>query len=121
MIGVPTAKLRAGMIGVKNPRRLRTFWAGMVPTVASKTEGRYRNARREERREQDAVWATDLIDDFFPMDDKAQIEHDKRQDDRRARERRAEDRRQAQVSADDVEGWNGDDRPRGRPPGYRAP
>ena len=66
--------------------------------------------RREERREQDAVWATDLIDDFFPMDDKVQIEHDKRQDDRRARERRAEDRRLAQVSADDVRGWNGDDR-----------
>ena len=44
------------------------------------------------------------------MDDKAQIEHDKRQDDRRARERSAEDRRQAQVSADDVRGWNGDDR-----------
>lgn len=66
--------------------------------------------RREERREQDVVWAKDLIDDFFPMDDKAQVEHDKRQDDRRARERRAEERRLTQISVDEVDGWNGDDR-----------
>ena len=44
MIGAPATKSRAVMIGVKNQRRLRTFWAGMVPTVASKPEGRYRNA-----------------------------------------------------------------------------
>lgn len=66
--------------------------------------------RSDERRVRDAVWETDAIDSFWPMDDAAEEAHNQRQNERRDRDRRAEERRRAALPADQVAGWDGTDR-----------
>lgn len=66
--------------------------------------------RSDERRVRDAVWETDAIDSFWPMDDAAEAAHNQRQAERRDRDRRADERRRAQLPPGQVAGWDGADR-----------
>lgn len=90
------------------PEALANGWDGVERRMVDRRTAQER--RREERRMRDERHADNTIESWWPMDAKAEQDHNRRQDERRARERRATERRKAQLSADQVDGWDGSNR-----------